>query len=352
MPRLSNIRPWLSAGIALAAVTTLGAISGCPQGPDDRREPAPADRGGGGTARRPVLGAAVDWARLRQPGPYQRLFLSHYAALTPEIAMKMDALAPTPDGLELQAADDLVRWSEQHGIVVHGHTLVWHQQLPGWLTSSSWTRAELRAYLKRYIQAVVGHFRGRIPSWDVVNEPLEGDGSLRRSIWQRVLGDDYIADALRWAHEADPNAKLFINEFNVERPGRKTDALVRLLAELRGAGVPVNAVGLQSHLSPGWRPSARELQETMRRFADLGLGVDISELDVEIGPGDAALDVQAEIYGTFAAACRSLPACERFTTWGFTDASTWLGTAQRPLPFAVDGSPKPAWRAIAAELQP
>jgi endo-1,4-beta-xylanase len=367
MRRISNVRPWLSAarprflvalalvaaaGIAVTAMIATGAVSGCSRAPEQDQPPGPADSAAGQAAQLPVLGAAVDWDKLRQPGPYQRLFLSRYTALTPEIAMKMDALAPTPDGLALDDAEELVRWAERHGITVHGHTLVWHNQVPGWLASRSWTRAELRAFLKRYIQAVVGHFRGRIPTWDVVNEPLEEDGSLRQSIWYRVLGGDYIADALRWAHEADPRAELFINEFNVERPGPKADAFVRLLAELRRDGVPLHGVGLQSHLSPSWRPSARELEETMRRFADLGLGVDISELDVEIGPGKAALAGQAEIYRTVAVACRNLAACERFTTWGFTDASTWLGTARRPLPFAADGSPKPAWRAIAAELLP
>jgi endo-1,4-beta-xylanase len=128
--------------------------------------------------------------------------------------------------------------------------------------------------------------------------------------------------------------------------------MFRLVSRLRRQGVPLDAVGLQAHLTPASRPTARQLRRIIRRYAKLGLGVDISEMDVAVGPGAAALAQQARIYRTVAAACRRFSGCERFTTWGFTDTSTWLGTAQRPLPFAADGSPKPAWRAIASELLP
>ena len=292
----------------------------------------------------------MEWSRLSQGGAYQKLLLAHYPSLTPENDMKMEALAPSARELDFGTADRLVRWARAHDIAVHGHTLVWHRQLPRWLTERRWTRAQLRSYLRRYVTGVVRHYRGRVESWDVVNEPLNPSGSPRRSIWWRVLGQGYIADALRWAHEADPEAKLYLNEFDLERPGPKSRAMYRLLRRLVRGGVPLDGIGLQAHLSTGWQPTGAQLRTVMRRYASLGLRVDISEMDVAIGPGAAALGRQARIYRTAAAACRSLTACTRFTTWGFTDASSWLGSVQRPLPFDARGVAKPAWRAIADEL--
>jgi len=356
MARAPDIREgskWRLGGFELAILLALGlaAVVGARElwGGDDSG--VSADRQEAAVvAGRPALGAAVDWGRLESPGAYRRLFLAHYSSLTPENELKMDALAPTPDGFDFSDADDLVGWAIDHGVAVHGHTLVWHRQLPDWLTERRWTRPALRAYLRRYVTTVVRHFRGRVGSWDVVNEPLTASGGLRRSIWERVLGPGYVADALRWAHAADPQARLYLNDFDLERPGPKSEAMYRLLRELRSEQAPLDAIGLQAHLTPRWRPTASELRTIMRRYAGLGLEVDISELDVPVGHAGGALAEQARIYRTVAAACRLLPACGRFTTWGFTDASTWLGSDRRPLPFSAAGEPKPAWRAIAAEL--
>jgi endo-1,4-beta-xylanase len=300
--------------------------------------------------RQMPLGAAVDWSKLQRPGTYRSLFLEHYSSLTPENEMKMDSLAASAKSRDFSRPDALVAWAAEHGIGVHGHVLVWHRQLPAWLTQAEWNRRDLRAYLRDYVTEVVGHFRGRVESWDVVNEPLRADGSRRSSIWQQVLGEGYIADAVRWAHEADPDARLYVNEFDLERPGPKSRAMYRLLRELVDEGVPLHGIGLQAHLTQAWRPTGAQLRRVMRRYAGLGLRVDITELDVAIGPGDAALAEQARIYRTVAAACRVLPECGRFATWGFTDASTWLGSEQRPLPFDAAGAPKPAWGAIASQL--
>ena len=292
------------------------------------------------------LGAAVDWNLLQSQRWYRTLFLRHYSGLTPENELKMEALAPTPDGLDFGTADAFVDWAVDHHVTVHGHTLVWYRQLPAWLVERRWTRPALREFLKRYITEVVRHFRGRVDSWDVVNEPLAADGSLRSNIWLRVLGKRYIADAFRWARAADPDARLYVNEYDVERHGPKGRSMYRLVRGLVRHGVPVDGIGVQAHLTPQWRPTGPELRRIMRRYADLGLRVDISELDVAIGPGPAELTQQAQIYRTVAASCHRESACRRFTTWGFTDASTWLGSDRRPLPFDATGKPKPAWRAI------
>jgi endo-1,4-beta-xylanase len=335
----------MAAVVAAAALTFAGQPGGV--------APAPGANAGVRLARAPdaaqtplVLGAAVNWDRLRQPGPYQSLFLRHFQALTPETELKMDALAPQPGRLDFSRADALVDWARAHGITVNGHTLLWQQQQPPWLSARSWTHDELLAVLRWYVQGVVAHFRGRVASWDVVNEPLVGDGSLRPNIWQRVIGDDYIAYALRYAREADPAVRLMINDYGIERPGPKADGMVALLSRLRRDGVPLDAVGVQSHVTTSWAPTDTALQTTMARFAALDLGVDITELDVATQPGDAELLRQAEIYHRFGLACRQQPACSRVTTWGFTDASTWLGSAARPLLFDEAGRGKPAWPAL------
>ncbi len=300
--------------------------------------------------RPPVLGAAVDWELLRMPGTYQRLFLDHYRSLTPENAMKMDTIAPAADRLSFGDADALARWSRRHGIAVHGHTLVWGKQLPPWLTARSWTRDDLSSFLEGYVKTVVGRYRGRVDSWDVVNEPLAEDGSLRHNLWLRVLGPGYVSDALRWAHEADPGARLYVNDFNIEGRSPKTDGMHALLSRLRRERAPIDGVGLQTHLTLSSTPTGAQLRSTMRRYASLGLAVDISEMDVPAGRGRRAEAAQARVYRQVAGACQALPACGRFTTWGFTDASTWLGTGERPLPFTATGAPKPAWRAIESAL--
>ena len=339
----------LAAGVTAVAVVCGQTLAGG-AGDAEERPPAAAPVARADAGRRPVVGAAVNWERLRVPGLYQRLFLASFGALTPENELKMDALAPFERVADFVRADALVDWARARGIRVHGHTLLWHRQQPAWLTDRSWTRAELLDVLRWYVRTVVGHFRGRIASWDVVNEPLADDGGPRPSIWQRVIGDGYIEHALRYAREADPDVRLMINDFGIERPGAKSDGMARLLARLRDGGVPLDAVGLQSHFATRWAPTGAQLEETMRRYAALGVGVDVSELDVEIGPGDAELRRQATVYRDVGAACRRVAACSRLTTWGFTDASTWLGSAARPLPFDADGRAKPAWPALRAGL--
>jgi endo-1,4-beta-xylanase len=355
-------RPWaLRAGFALlvggAATAAVLLLAGRDdEGVSSQGNPPPAHRAEAHFRpvsrghRPPVLGAAVNWELLRRPGTYQRLFLDHYRSLTPENVMKMDTLAPAPDRLSFGDADALVRWSGRHGIAIHGHTLVWGKQLPPWLTERAWTRDELRSFLEQYVKTVVGRYRGRIGSWDVVNEPLATDGSLKHNFWRRVLGPGYVADALRWAHEADPGARLYVNDFNIEGRSPKTDGMLALLSRLRRERAPIDGIGLQSHLTLSSMPTAAQLRSTMRRYAALGLAVDISEMDVPAGPGRRAEAAQARAYREVAAACHDLPACGRFATWGFTDASTWLGTGERPLPFTARGAAKPAWRAIESAL--
>lgn len=298
---------------------------------------------------RPRLGSALGAQVLGGADPrYAPTYLANFESMTPENEMKMDALQPARGSFSFATADAMVDWARARGKTVRGHTLVWHNQLPEWLTSRSWTRDELREVLREHVQSVVTHFRGRVAEWDVVNEPLEGDGTLRSNLWMDVIGPSYVEDALRWARAADPAARLYVNDFSTERLNAKSDGLLALAGDLRERSVPLDGVGFQTHVSTSWHPSPGELEVNLRRFAALGLDVGITELDVaDLGHDLAA---QAAVYRDVAAACRAVAACRGVTTWGISDAMTWLGSASAPLPFDASYAPKPAWPALLAGL--
>jgi endo-1,4-beta-xylanase len=293
--------------------------------------------------------AGLTWGDPR----YAPTLLSSYGSITSEWEMKMDTVEPVRGQFDFTRGDQLASYASAHGLRFRGHTLLWHEQLPAWITQGTWTRATLEPVLKEYVQTVVAHYRGKIDSWDVVNEPLADDGSLRSNIWLRVIGPDYIALALTWARQADPTVKLYVNDYGIERPGAKTDGMYRLVTDLRARGVPLDGVGFQSHFTTAWHPSRAELTDTLRRFAAVGLRVEVTELDVATVPGggDAELARQADIYRDVAAACRAVPECDRITTWGISDASTWLGPDKRPLPFDTEYRAKPAYAALLEGLR-
>jgi endo-1,4-beta-xylanase len=246
--------------------------------------------------------------------------------------------------------------------------LVWHNQLPAWLTQLP--PAELRQALERHVRGLAGGLRGQIHTWDVVNEPLDEQGhGLRRTLWLQALGPGYIAAALRWAHQADPSARLAINEYGLEgddpASARKRQAMLTLLRELRQQGVPLNVVGLQAHLlAPAeGDPSFRSLPGFLAELRRLGLQVQITELDVSDRelPADPALrDARvAATYDAFLRVVLAEPAVTLVSTWGLSDRDSWLnqafpradGLPQRPLPYDADLRPKSARSRIAARLQ-
>jgi endo-1,4-beta-xylanase len=236
---------------------------------------------------------------------------------------------------------------------------VWHNQLPTWLTTGvangTITPDQLRAILRQHILDEVGHFRGRIAQWDVVNEALNEDGTLRSTIWLQQLGPGYIADAFRWAHQADPRVKLFYNDFNLEGIGAKSNAALALVQQLRSEGVHVDGVGFQGHLAVQF-PAPGMLAQNMKRFDDAGFITELTEADVRmLLPSDATkLDAQAEGYRVMLDACLLTRHCNGVTVWGFTDAHSWV-----PGVFTGQGAadlldenlqPKPAYEAMRTDL--
>ena len=273
------------------------------------------------------IGTSVDPTQFGRPADSD-LIARQFSSVTPENSMKWEVVHPGASTWDFTAADAIVAYAEAHGQRVRGHALVWHRQNPAWLTGGSYTRDELIAILRNHIETLVGRYRGRIAQWDVVNEAIADDGTLRDNLWLRGIGPDYIRLAFEYAHAADPDAALFINDYLTELGGPKADTLLWIVQSLRNAGVPIDGVGYQMHeLGPGMMPNPDVLAERMRRFADRGLQVEITEMDVALRlPSDPAVDPQrqADAYGSAVMACLAIPRCTGITTWNYADSESWI----------------------------
>ncbi|HKO90325.1 MAG TPA: endo-1,4-beta-xylanase [Polyangiaceae bacterium] len=334
------------------------------------------------------IGAAVD------PGSYQThsaLLERHFNSITTENEMKFESLQKTEGKFDYSTADAMVGYARNHGMKVRGHALVWHRQTPDWVfqdgSGAPISKAGLLARLQNHISNVVGHFKGSVYAWDVVNEAIMDDGKYRtadeteadqRSKWHGILGTAYIAAAFRYAHEADPDAKLFYNEYRNYVP-EKRQAVYQMLKQLLADGVPVHGVGLQCHLSiepssvpgnHGYYQTVKELEATIELYASLGLDVQVTELDLSLYvPGVKYTPDQYYTSATFTpelAAKQAARYGEFFdlfrkhrdvitgvTFWGVADDNTWLsefssGRKDFPMLFDVEHRPKPAFERVVA----
>jgi endo-1,4-beta-xylanase len=305
-------------------------------------------------ARRNLLiGAAIDRG-FRLTGSdgstFRSIMSKQFGILTPENDMKFDHLHPARDTYRFASADSLVAFAESNGMRVRGHNLVWHSQLPSWLTTGTWPAAEAQQVLTDHIATVVSHYRGHVLEWDVVNEALADDGSLRPGFWTDHIGRTYIEAAFQAARAADPNAGLFYNDYNIEGLGAKSDSAYVMVKDLLARGVPITGVGFESHFVLGGVPGT--LAANIARFAALGLQVHITELDVRIQAPTtpAALQTQAQNYREVVSACMSSPACNVIVLWGFTDRESWIPSTfpgwGDALIYDASYQPKPAYTAI------
>lgn len=334
---------------ASAPPTPVGPATPPPAGPSpaasllaDTRTPS--------LGRGPVAtGSAVSLSHIAD-ARYRDTFLSNFNSLTPENEMKMERLQPHRGRFDFREADAMVAFAQAHGKQIHGHTLIWHGQDPYWLTHGHFSRTELIDIMRTHIQTVMRHFQGAVGEWDVVNEPFAPDGSLRSSLWSRGIGPDYIELALRFAREADPSARLFINEIGADTANAKSNALLALVTRLRVTGVPLDGVGFQMHTELGDAPGETALADNLARFETLGLREQITEMDVATNGSAASPEArasgQARAFGDAATACAHVAACERFTVWGVTDLYSWRGAAAAPLLFDSDYAAKPALGAV------
>ncbi len=346
-----------------------------------------------------LIGAAVA-PTFSDHAPLRKLIAEQFSTLTPENVLKPQLVQPVEGEFDFGPADLIVDFAQAHEQAMIGHTFVWYNQTPDWFFHDRNGKPDGRdAALRRlhdHIEAVAGRYRGRIHGWDVVNEAVaDGDGFLRDTTWRRAVGDDYIEQAFRFAAAADPDARLYYNDYNMVVPAKRAKA-IRLIRELRAAGVRVDGVGLQGHYRMDWPehwPSASDelsgwpmteaLEQAICEFAAEGLEVMITELDVNILPGrysmaDAmverdiaipldpfvagcsalVLQAQAEYYaGLFRVMVMHADKISRVTFWGVYDGHTWLnnwpikGRTNHPLLFDRELKPKPAYFAVLRELQ-
>jgi endo-1,4-beta-xylanase len=308
------------------------------------------------------IGTAVDMNALANDQVYRDRIATEFNSVTAENVMKWETIEPQRGVLNFGPADELIAFAKANKQKVRGHTLLWHNQLPGWLTSGvadgSIGPDELRSILRRHITEVVRHFRGKLYQWDVVNEVIDDNAQLRNTIWLQQLGPGYIADAFRWAHDADPAVKLYLNDYNVEGISAKSDAYYALAQQLLADRVPVDGMGIQGHLGVqfGFWP-ASTVAANMKRFEALGLETSVTEADVRmVMPADTVkLQAQAQGYSTLMQGCLLARRCTSFTVWGFTDKYSWV-----PGVFTGQGAanlldenfaPKPAYDEMQAVLR-
>ncbi len=306
-----------------------------------------------------LVGVAVDVNALHNDPLYRQKLASEYSSVTPEWVMKFSTIHPGPNQYAFDGADSLVSFAQANGMAVHGHTLVWGEALPSWITAGKFTRDQLLQVLRDHIATVVGRYRGKVATWDVVNEVVGDTTPLRNTLWLQVIGPAYIDSAFVWARRADPGAKLYLNETHAEGINAKSTATLTLVQGLRARGIPIDGVGFQAHftLTPP-PPTAADLAANLARFVNAGFDVRVSEMDVRIADAAqaSALDQQAAVYHDMLDAClRESPHCVAFTTWGFTDRHSWIPKFYpgygRALPFDDSYQSKPAYTALLTRLQ-
>jgi endo-1,4-beta-xylanase len=332
------------------------------------------------------IGAALNSTQFEGRDPIaDPIIEAQFNAISPENALKWQSIHPRPDAYDFDQADQYVAFGEKYKMFIVGHCLVWHSQTPRWVFEDAQgkplTREALLDRMHDHIRTVVGRYKGRIGGWDVVNEALNEDGTMRQSPWYRIIGSDFIVKAFQFAHEADPSAQLYYNDYSLENEAKRKGA-VELMRQLKAAGVPITGIGLQGHVRIDG-PDARQEAATIDAFAALGLQVNISELDVDVLPRTTRSD-SADVSMTAAGTAQSNPyvnglpeemqqalakryaelfkvfvqhhnSMGRVTLWGVTDGGSWLnnfptrGRTNYPLLFDRGGRPKPAFFAVLQE---
>jgi len=304
--------------------------------------------------------------------PTRQLIAQQFNALTPENCMKWGVIHPEPGRYDFGPADELLAFAQRHGHTVFGHTLIWHNQTPDWVFEDEQGeplgREALIERMREHIHAVVGRYKGRIRAWDVVNEPLENkpasDELLRDSKWRQIIGDDYLDLAYRFAHEADPDAVLIVNDYwMVNDP--KRSRMVKVVRGMLERGVPVHAIGLQGHWNPD-EPTAEKLRTMLDELGAVGLPLHVTELDMNMVEGNTEGDpylgglpadvaaAQAKRYAQwFAVFVEYADRVDRVSFWGPHDGRSWLNSwkgkrTNHPLLFDRDLKPKPAFDAVKA----
>ena len=310
------------------------------------------------------------------------IIAAHFNSITPENILKWEWVHPQPGTYSFDGPDAYVAFGEKYHMFIIGHTLIWHSQTPRWVFEDdkhrSVDRDTLLGRMREHIHTVVSRYKGRIKGWDVINEALNEDGTLRQSPWLKIIGEDYLVKAFQFAHEADPEAQLYYNDYSLENEPKRKGA-IELIRKLKVAGIPIYAVGLQGHDKMDW-PTTEQEDATIAAFAKLGIKVNITELDIDVLPranrsqgADVAMTAEARqelnpfanglpdavqqnlarrYADLFRVFLRHRDVIDRVTFWGVTDGDSWLnnwpvrGRTSYPLLFDRAGRPKAAFYAV------
>lgn len=297
------------------------------------------------------IGAAINVNTLKNNEAYRNTVIREMSSITGENAMKMNTISQGRQSYNWEDADYLVSFAAENNIRVHGHTLIWYKHTPAWVAAFSGTVDDWKTILKEYIQDVVGRYKGKVASWDVVNEIINDNGTLRDCIWLQKIGPDYISLAFQYAHEADPAALLFYNDYGHEYSHARRLAAYHLADSLAKTGVPIHGIGLQMHTNIN--RALDDLRYAVTAAAVTGLKVHVSELDVAVNPDknvtsftEALALAQKNSYRAVAKAMMDIPEAQRYgiTMWGVHDPSSWLSpNPDWALPFDNNFGKKPAY---------
>ena len=327
-----------------------------------------------------LIGTAINTCEIEEKDtPADRLIKQQFNAVTPENIMKAEIIQPGWDKYNFDLADKLVAYAKKNNIKVNAHNLIWHSQLPYFMHHMQ-DADSVRKYFENHIKTVAGRYDGKVYSWDVVNEALNEDGTLRNSIFLQKLGDDYVVEAFRLAQKASPHSKLYYNDYNIEQPQKRAGAIA-LIKKIQAAGVRIDGVGIQGH----WRADKvpmKDIEESIKEFSALGIEVMFTELDLSVLPNpwdnatadvnktaagnakmnpytnglpDSVAQMQAKAYADlFQLFLKYKQHVSRITFWGVNDGQSWLngwpirGRTNYPLLFDRNFQPKPAFYSVIA----
>lgn len=365
-------RKFLKNVSAMAAATSLPILVSATTRPPNGAESESADVTGPASlrahaeARGLLVGCAVVPQRFGGEALYSSLVAEQANILVAETAMKWAALRPAPDRFDFRGADEVLAFAEAHGQKLGGHNLCWHESIPVWFAGTV-NKGNAREFLTNHIQTVVGRYAGKIHSWDVVNEAIDMDSGrpdgLRKTPWLAMIGPEYLDLAYRTAREADPRALLTYNDYGIETDApdqaAKREQVMRLVRGFQARGVPIDAIGVQSHLAATAPLPGRGLREFVRELRHMNLRVFVTEMDVNESKLEGSVEERdraiGKIYRDYAIMMLGEPSVTALLTWGITDRYTWLngpkwarpdGKPQRSLPFDADYQPSPAFFAL------
>lgn len=311
------------------------------------------------------LGVSVDGALLLHNKVYQNIVANEFNSITAENQMKMYMIHPEKDRYDFAMGDSIVAFAKLHNMRIHGHTLVWFDGMPKWLKNYQGSNKDLERLIKSHIQTVVGHYKGKVYSWDVVNEYLaHNNDSVRKFIIQEKLGNDYMAKCFQWAHEADPNAILIYNEYGMEWSEKKLQGIISIANDFKKRNIPISGLGVQFHLKIF--NSNDTIVRVLKELSKTGLKIHISELDMMVNIGknranvytDSLKKVQQEKYVfVFNAYCKYVPDAQKFgiTFWNVSDKDTWLRPTYKmiewPLLFDENYERKQVYQSVLISLK-